>query len=86
MPAISTFYGIIIRMFFDEHPPPHFHVAYQGFDAVIDIETLEVKVGQLPRRALNLVLDWAELHQDELRANWKLIEQGQPINDISPLE
>jgi hypothetical protein len=86
MPAISAFYGIIIRMFFDEHGPPHFHVAYQGYDAVIDIETLEVKVGRLPRRALNLVLDWAELHQEELRANWKLIEEGRPLSNISPLE
>jgi hypothetical protein len=86
MPAISAFYGIIIRMFFDEHGPPHFHVVYQGYNAVIDIETLEVKVGQLPRRALNLVLDWAELHQEELRANWKLIEEGRPLSNISPLE
>lgn len=73
-------------MLFDEHGPPHFHVAYQGYNAVIDIETLEVKVGKLPRRALNLVLDWAELHQEELRANWKLIEEGRPLGDISPLE
>jgi hypothetical protein len=54
MPTISRFYGIIIRMFFDEHGPPHFHVAYQGYDAVIDIETLEIKEGRLPRRALGL--------------------------------
>ncbi len=86
MPTISMFFGIIIRMFFDEHGPPHFHVSYQGYEAVIDIETLEVKVGRLPRRALNLVLDWAELHQDELRANWKMIEEGRPLNHISPLE
>ena len=73
-------------MFFDEHCPPHFHVAYQGYNAVIDIETLQVKVGQLPRRALNLVFDWAELHQEELRANWKFIEEGRPLSNISPLE
>jgi hypothetical protein len=86
MPTISRFYGIIIRMFFDEHGPPHFHIAYQGYNAVIDIETLEVKEGRLPRRALSLVLDWAELHQEELRANWNLIEQGRALNNISPLE
>jgi hypothetical protein len=86
MPTISTFFGIIIRMYFDEHGPPHFHVSYQGYEAAIDIETLEVKVGRLPRRALNLVLDWAELHQAELRANWKMIEEGRPLNNISPLE
>jgi hypothetical protein len=86
MPTISRFYGIIIRMFFDEHGPPHFHVVYQDYNAVIDIETLEIKEGRLPRRALGLVLDWAELHQEELRANWNLIEQGRALNDISPLE
>ncbi|HZK88634.1 MAG TPA: DUF4160 domain-containing protein [Stellaceae bacterium] len=86
MPVISAFYGIIIRMFYDEHGPPHFHVAYQGYQAVIDIRTLEVKIGSLPRRALNLALDWAELHQDELLANWDLIEEGRPLNNINPLE
>jgi hypothetical protein len=86
MPTISAFYGIIIRMFYDEHGPPHFHVAYQGYHAVIDIRALEVKIGRLPRRALNLTLDWAELHQTELLANWGLIEEGQPLNNIAPLE
>jgi hypothetical protein len=86
MPTISAFYGIIIRMFYDEHGPPHFHVTYQGYNAVIDINTLEVRLGRLPRRALNLALDWAELHQNELRANWRLIEEGKPLNDVSPLE
>jgi hypothetical protein len=86
MPTISAFYGIIIRMFYDEHGPPHFHVAYQGHQAVIDIRTLELRMGRLPRRALNLALDWAELHQDELLANWNLIEQGRPLNNIRSLE
>ena len=86
MPTISIFYGIIIRIFYDEHGPPHFHVAYQGYDAVIDIRRLEIREGQLPRRALNLVLDWAELHQTELLVNWELIEKGRPLSTIKPLE
>lgn len=86
MPTISSFYGILIRMYYDEHGPPHFHVEYQGYDAAIDIESLEIRAGSLPRRALNLVLDWAELHQDELRANWACIEQGRPLNPVRPLE
>jgi hypothetical protein len=86
MPTISTFYGIIIRMFYDEHGPPHFHVSYQGWEAVIDIRTLQVTAGRLPRRALNLTLDWAELHQHELLANWALIQEGRPLNNIRPLE
>jgi hypothetical protein len=86
MPTISTFYGILIRMYYDEHGPPHFHVIYQGYNASIDIDALQIRAGTLPRRALNLVLDWAELHRDELRANWTLIEQGRPLNTIRPLE
>ena len=86
MPTISSFYGILIRMYYDEHGPPHFHVEYQDYSASIDIEALEIRAGNLPRRALNLVLDWAELHRGELRANWGRIEQGQRLNPIRPLE
>jgi hypothetical protein len=86
MPTISSFYGILIRMYYDEHGPPHFHVEYQGSGAAIDIESLHIRAGRLPRRALNLALDWAELHRDELRANWRLAEEGRPLNAIRPLE
>jgi hypothetical protein len=86
MPTISVFYGIIIRMYHRDHAPPHFHVLYQDNEAKIDIENLEVMAGYLPRRALGLVLDWAELHQNELRDNWRLAQQRRPINNIRPLE
>jgi hypothetical protein len=86
MPTISAFYGIIIRMYHRDHPPAHFHVFYQGNDAKIDIEKLALMAGYLPRRALGLVLDWAELHQNELRVNWTLAQQRQSINNINPLE
>ena len=59
MPTISTFYGILIRMFFNDHPPPHFHARYGDFEATVGIGALEVIEGQLPRRALNLVLERA---------------------------
>jgi hypothetical protein len=62
LPTISQFFGILIRMFFDDHPPPDFHAVYNEHKAVIDIQRLEVIEGRLPRRALSLVLDWAELH------------------------
>jgi hypothetical protein len=62
MPTVSVFYGIIIRMFFDEHSPPHFHAQYGEFKATIGIRELGILTGSLPRRALELVLDWAELH------------------------
>jgi hypothetical protein len=86
MPTISAFYGIIIRMYHRDHEPAHFHAFYQGNEAKIDIENLQLMAGPLSRRALGLALDWAELHQDELRANWTLAQQRKPINDIKPLE
>ncbi len=72
MPTISSFYGILIRMFFNDHAPPHFHAIYAEYEATIDIETLSISSGNLPRRALELVLDWAELHQNELVEDWLL--------------
>ena len=66
MPTISIFYGILIQMFWDEHAPPHFHATYGEFKASVDIRGLCISEGSLPRRAAQLVLDWAELHQAEL--------------------
>ncbi len=77
---------IIIRMFFNEHAPPHFHAEYAEHRAVINIHTLEVMEGKLPRRALELVLDWAELHGDELLEDWDLCQQHQQPAEIKPLE
>jgi Domain of unknown function (DUF4160) len=86
MPTISTFFGIFIRMYLADHPPPHFHVAYQGMEAKIEIESLRVMEGRLPRRQLELVRRWAEAHRDELRANWALVERREALNPIEPLE
>ena len=85
MPTISTFYGIIIRMFFNEHAPPHFHAQYGGYKASNNIQSLELMEVKLPRRALNLALDWAELHQSELLDDWELCEQHQQPFKIKPL-
>jgi hypothetical protein len=85
MPTISAFYGILIRMFFNDHSPPHFHVEYGEFKAIVDIEGLIVKEGNLPRRAQGLVLDWAELHQDELLEDWRLCMNKQQPLPIEPL-
>ena len=62
MPTISYFYGIYIRMFAGDHNPPHFHARYSGEEAIVDIRTLEVLAGHLPRQALVLVLEWALDH------------------------
>lgn len=86
MPVISRFFGMVIRMFFNEHAPPHFHVEYAEYTAVVNIRELQVTEGQLPRRALELVLDWAELHQDELLHDWGLCQQHQQPLEIAPLK
>lgn len=85
MPSISEFYGIIIYMYWNEHNPPHFHAKYQDKEAVVNINSLEVVESDLPRRGLNLVLDWAELHQKELLENWDLCENKEHPNKIEPL-
>ena len=73
-------------MFFNEHAPPHFHAEYGEYRATIDIRTLSVIDGKLPRRATELVLDWAELHQSEILHNWELCQNHQQPVEIPPLE
>lgn len=85
MPVISMFYGIIIQMFWNDHPPPHFHVRYADAKATIDIETLAVLTGSLPRTAERLVLEWAREHQNELREDWELCRQQKQPFKITPL-
>jgi len=86
MPTISTFYGIVIQMYFRDHAPPHFHVRYGEYQATVDVRRLELAEGKLPRRALNLVLDWAELHQAELLEDWQLCQSMEQPKPIAPLE
>jgi hypothetical protein len=71
MPEISRFLGIIISMYFDEHNPPHFHVQYNDFRAIIEINSLNISAGNLPARVRGLVEEWAELHREELLAMWE---------------
>ena len=86
MPTISAFYGILIQMFWNDHAPPHFHALYAECEVLIDIHTLEVVRGSMPRRALALVLEWAFQHRVELMEDWKLCEENQSPKKISPLE
>lgn len=86
MPTISTFYGLVIQMFYRDHSPPHFHVRYAEYKAVIDLKKLLLIEGELPRRALELVLDWAELHQIELMEDWMLCQDLKAPKPIAPLE
>lgn len=86
MPRLSTFFGIIIAMYYNDHAPPHFHASYQGSEAQISIEGMEILRGSLPRRALALVLEWAVLHRDELRVDWEKARQGVSLDPIEPLD
>jgi hypothetical protein len=79
------FYGILIQMYWDEHAPPHFHAIYGEFKATLDIHDLCVSNGSMPRRATQLVLDWAELHQAELLGDWNLCQSKQMPKPIQPL-
>jgi len=85
MPTISRFYGILIQMYFGDHHPPHFHALYAEFEALIDIRTFEVIRGDLPGRAMALVLEWAQQHRDDLRKDWELCVQNQAPAVIPPL-
>jgi hypothetical protein len=85
VPRISVFYGIVIAMYYRDHAPPHFHAIYGEHEATIVIETLAILTGDLPRRALRLVREWAELHQAELEANWDAARARVPLATIEPL-
>lgn len=85
MPEISRFFGIVIRMYFDDHDPPHFHAVYERDEAQIGIDPLTVLNGSLPSRALSLTIEWAADHSDELMENWQLLQFDRAPNRIQPL-
>jgi hypothetical protein len=86
MPEISRFLGIVIKMFFEDHQPPHFHAEYAGNRALVDIRTLAIFSGHLPPRATGLVIEWAFLHREELLADWERAANHQELLKIAPLE
>ncbi|MHC5673686.1 DUF4160 domain-containing protein [Nostoc sp.] len=74
MPEVARFYGIVIKVFFGDRPPPHFHAIYGEYNALISIESLEIIEGDLPSRAQKLVLEWATLYQQDLLQMWNTQE------------
>ena len=89
MPELSRFFGIIIRMFAEpseRHHTPHFHAYYQEHIAVFSISPVALMAGSIPQRQQRLVEAWAELHQNELLANWNLLDQGRRTGRIAPLQ
>ena len=85
MPELSRFYGIVVQMYFGDHSPPHFHAFYAGQKAIIDIESLAFIEGQLPARARGMVVEWATLHQEELREAFRRAGVMEAPSKIAPL-
>lgn len=85
MPQISYFLGVIIRMFYRDHNPPHFHAVYGDFEGIIEIEKNEIIGGSLPPRVLGIVAEWTALHQKELLENWERARNQESLNQIEPL-
>jgi hypothetical protein len=81
MPEVTRFYGIVVKLFFGDHPPPHFHVVYGEYNALFNIETLEMIEGDLPNRASKMVEEWATRYQTELLEMW----QTQQFKKLPPL-
>ena len=85
MPEISRFLGIVIRMYYRDHPPPHFHAEYGEYEITVEIGSGIVE-GRFPRRALSAVIEWHELYRQELGQNWELAREERPLEKIEPLE
>ncbi|NOY41568.1 MAG: DUF4160 domain-containing protein [Planctomycetes bacterium] len=85
MPELSRFYGIVIKMYYDDHNPPHFHAEYGSEQMVVDANTLAVIRGRLSPRAMGLVMEWAALHQDGLLRAWQQATNMEPLDRIAPL-
>ena len=82
LPEIARFYGIVIKLFFGDHPPPHFHTIYGEYVALFNIDSLEIIEGDLPLRARKLVIEWASKYQKELKTIW----ETQEFKRLPPLE
>jgi hypothetical protein len=86
LPEICRFYGIIIKMFYDDHNPPHFHVEYGSYKAIIDIDSVLILDGKLPSRCYELIKEWTNLHKEEIKLLWEKAKDFEPITGIAPLE
>jgi hypothetical protein len=86
MPIVSIFFGIIIRMYYDEHNPPHFHAEYKGKKAVFDFNGNIIKGDLSSRTAMKLVREWIDLRLDDLNEDWELARAGKEIKSIEPLD
>ena len=85
MPELCRFYGIVVRMYYGDHSPPHFHARYGDQEAVLGIDPLAVIRGRLPPRANGLVVEWAAQHRAELLEAWRRAERHEDPGKIAPL-
>jgi hypothetical protein len=86
VPIISSFFGILIRMFFDDHAPPHFHAEYQGQEGVFSFDGKILEGAITSSRARKLIKEWADLHRMELELNWRRAKKLKPLVNIAPLD
>ena len=86
MPVVSHFFGIVIRMYFYDHAPPHFHASYRDAEAIVRIDPVGLLAGDLPPRSLALVVEWARLRKVQLLENWRRLHTDEPPQRIAPLE
>ncbi len=86
MPVVSEFFGIVILIYYSDHPPPHFHARYGDDEALIEISSLRVLRGRLPPRALGLVTEWAQIHQERLLEGWTYAANNKKLQKIPPLQ
>jgi len=86
VPIISTFFGIVIRMFYRDHAPPHFHAEHQGQQGKFGFDGAMIVGNIRSRAALRLIREWTDLHRPELEANWERAVARVPLDRIEPLE
>ena len=87
MPTISMFFGIVVRMYCSpsEHNPPHIHAYYQEFKVVVDIKSCDITEGNFPTKQAKMIVAWAEIHREELMADWELASNGELPFKVDPL-
>jgi hypothetical protein len=86
MPEISRFHGIIIKMYYNDHAPPHFHAEYAEYELVVGIEPVALLAGEAPARVRSMVVERAALRQEQLRRNWDRCRNAQAPDNVDPLE
>ena len=86
VPVISTFFGIVIRMFYREHGVAHFHAEYQGQQATFTFDGRILAGSMQSRTALRLIEEWATMHREDLEQNWRHVQAGEPLERIEPLD